>query len=134
MTMNQKNLELLALKSMAYLMISREDLAKSKSLHEMKSLDDENILTVLTETLVKMSSIDDFESVSDRIVELGEKNDYSIKLYNILGLAIVRSGKSNADVIFKKAIQTLKLLEKQSFNADEICFLTNFMKYGPKED
>ena len=77
----------------------------------MKQLDDENILTVLTETLVKLSSIDDFEGMQDRIVELGEKNEYSLKLYNILGLAIIRSGKSNADVIYKKGIHTFKLLE-----------------------
>jgi len=52
LTQNSKNLELLSLRSFGYLAINREDLAKSKSLSEMKKLDDDNILTVITETLV----------------------------------------------------------------------------------
>lgn len=121
---------------MSYLAIRWEDLAKSKVLSEMKKRDEDNLLTVLTETLVRLNSIDDFASISDWLVELGEKNEYSLKLYNILGLSIIRSGKSNADVIYKKAMQTFKLIEgeKRVLNQDEICFLTNFVKYGPKED
>ena len=77
----------------------------------MKKRDEDNLLTVLTETLVRLNSIDDFANISDRLVELGEKNEYSLKLYNILGLSIIRSGKLNADVIYKKAMQTFRLLE-----------------------
>jgi len=33
-------------------------------------------------------------------------------------------------------MQTFKLLEggQKGLNSDEICFLTNFVKYGPKEE
>lgn len=93
MTHNQKNLELLSIKALSYLAIWWEDLAKSKVLSEMKKRDEDNLLTVLTETLVRLNSIDDFANISDRLVELGEKNEYSLKLYNILGLSIIRSGK-----------------------------------------
>jgi len=50
---------------------------------------------------------------------LGEKNEYSSKLYNILGLAILRSGKLNADKIFKKGFSELK----ETLSNDDMCFL-----------
>lgn len=54
--MNQKNLELEAIKALGYASINREDLARSKALSEMKQSDDENCLTVLTETFVSIVS------------------------------------------------------------------------------
>ena len=56
-------MELLSIKAMSYLAIHWEDLAKSKVLTEMKKLDEENLLTVITETLVKTGSIDDYTGI-----------------------------------------------------------------------
>lgn len=105
LTMNQKNVELLALKSLGYVLISREDLARTKSLVSMKLQDDENALTVLTETFVRMNSVDDLDKLQEAIIEIGEKYEYTSKVYNILSLALVRAGKlNNADKIFRKAL------------------------------
>jgi hypothetical protein len=57
--MNQKNIEILSLKTFAYVLINWEDLAKSKSLAALKLQDDENAMTVLTETFTRLNSVDD---------------------------------------------------------------------------
>jgi hypothetical protein len=51
--------------------------------------------------------------MQERLVELGEKIEYSAKLYNMLALVLVWTGKhSNADKIFKKSLTELKILEE----------------------
>ena len=50
--------------------------------------------------------------LQEKIIEIGEMSTYSAKLYNILALSLIRSGKQgNADKIFKKALEELKLIE-----------------------
>lgn len=59
LTMNTKNLELLSIKTLGYVLINRDDLAKSKSVNEMKWIDEENCLTVLSETFALLNSQDE---------------------------------------------------------------------------
>lgn len=45
------------------MLIHREDLAKSKSLVAMKLQDDENVITVITETFARINNVDDMNEL-----------------------------------------------------------------------
>jgi hypothetical protein len=70
------------------------------------------------------------------LIELGEKYEYTAKVYNLLALALVRSGKqANADKIFKAVgeLKIIEALETRPLTIDELSFLQNYVRYGPRD-
>lgn len=128
--------ELLALKAFGYLSINREDLAR-KTIEEMRVADDENCLTILAEAAVRIMSEGEMEGVKERIMETGDKNEYTTKLYNLLSLALVRDGKiSSGEKVLKKALAESKLLtrEDKTMTKDEESFVSNYLRYCPRDE
>lgn len=55
---------------------------------------------------------DTIEKEQSKIIEMGEKNEYSIKVYTLLALSMMRENKyDNALKIFNKALESLNILE-----------------------
>lgn len=84
-----------------------------------------------------MNSVDAMDMIQEQIIEIGEKYEYTSKVYNILAIALVRAGKlNNADKIFRKALSELKILEKLESNSsseDDLSLLQNFVRYGTRD-
>lgn len=107
LTSHTKNLELLSIRFCGFLQIYRYDLAK-EALTQMQAIDDDNCLTGICEALIGFIAKDKIEKSQEKIVELGEKNEYTIKIYTLLALTMMRDNKfENAVKVFDKALEVI---------------------------
>lgn len=87
-----KNLEYLALKAVAYMRINRFELAES-TLKKMKSQDEDNILTMLTQAWLSVSKSGTPSALDEQIAHLNNISErfsgYSAKTYNLLALTLM---------------------------------------------
>ena len=138
LTNRTKNLEFLSVKFLGYLQIYRYDLAK-ETLNQMQSLDDDNCLSGICEAILGFVAKDEIDKSREKIVELGEKNEYTIKIYTLLGLTMMRENKfENALKVFDKALEALNILgdhtQYQKYvvkgNEDLAAFWVNYIKWN----
>lgn len=138
LTNNTNNIELLSVKLCGYVEIYRYDLAK-QVLEKLKEIEDDNCLTNLWEIILAFASKESIEKWREKVVELGEKNEYTLKIYVLLGLTMMRDGKfDNAGKVFDKAFETLNIFEDHtqyqkyvvSGNEDMASLWVNYLKWN----
>mmetsp|Transcript_26553 Transcript_26553/g.19903 ORF Transcript_26553/g.19903 Transcript_26553/m.19903 type:complete len:268 (+) Transcript_26553:184-987(+) len=132
-----KNMEFLAIKVVALLKINRLDLAE-QALQVMKSVDEDSCLTTLAHCWIKLHSNDmalEADNVINSLNELGDKNGYSTKTYNLLGLILIIKGQLDKALrIFENALNDLKLDSEEgqsqlyNGNNDLAALLVNYIK------
>lgn len=107
-----KQIELLALKAIGYLEINRLDLAEQVT-NQMKAVDEDNCLTTLTLCWVRLHKAPSHGTIEGLITtlnELGEKNGYTTKTYNLLGITLMVKGEPEKAVkILENGLNELKL-------------------------
>lgn len=96
----------------------------------MRAVDEDHTLTVLAEVGLRLTG-GDFEGLQDRVVELGEKNDYSVKIYNLLALSLVRQGKS-AQKVLSKGLGQSNILGGAKPDDQLVQFATNYLRFGQR--
>ena len=80
---------------LGYLAIQRFDLAEQNT-NQMKAIDEDNCLTTLAIVWLKIykaPSQGTLEGLITSLNELGEKNGYSTKTYNLLGMCLLAKGE-----------------------------------------
>jgi hypothetical protein len=91
----------------------------------------------MIEAISKFNMVDGIEGVKEKIIELGEKVEYSPNVYNALSLALVRAGNSaDANKIFKRALQEFHWIEEMEskiktgerpLSPDELSLMQNYV-------
>ena len=109
------NVEFLAVKCVAYLQINRVDLA-NKTLDGIKEIEEDSCLVTLCQVWISLFDPKVHASIYDTIIqdlnELSDKYGYTLKTYNILGLALMIKGENDkACQIFENAMQEHKIYD-----------------------
>ena len=138
LTNSTKNLELLSVKFCGFLQIFRYDLAK-ETLNKMKQVGEDNCLTSLWEVILGFVAKDVIDKPKDKLVELADMNEYTLKIYTLLALTMMRQSKfDNAMKIFNKAIDSINIfVDKEQYqkhvvkgNEDMAAFWVNYIKWN----
>lgn len=136
----------MAVKLFAYIRINRFDLA-GKTLTTMKEVEEDNCLYTLASCWLSLYDPSSPPNVHDSVIsqlnELSEKFGYTLKTYNILGIALIERGDlDKAIMIYENALTSLgvyALFDKgaedpeyakvfQQGNTDLACLLFNYIK------
>mmetsp|Transcript_21992 Transcript_21992/g.29379 ORF Transcript_21992/g.29379 Transcript_21992/m.29379 type:complete len:128 (+) Transcript_21992:488-871(+) len=118
--------------------INRPDLAEA-TLRILKSVDEDNCLTALTQTWIQIyksgmqSNLDEIISLLNQLSE--RVGGYSLKTYNMLGCTLMlKNDIERAAKIFENAVNELQLNSAEgqeklaSPNADLSCLIFNYIK------
>lgn len=138
LTNSTKNLELLSIKLCGYLQIFRYDLAKETT-NLMKEIAEDNCLTSLWEIILGFVAKDSIDKPKEKLVEVADMNEYTLKIYSLLGLTMMRENKfEGAMKVFDKALESLAIFtDKEQYkkyvvkgNEDLAAFWVNYVKWN----
>ena len=97
----------------------------------MSEIDPDTVLTVYANVACQISKEGLVDGCPETVVELGDKNEYSLKLYTLLAITLQRQGKRPTMLkILDKALTESKILDSENSSCSEddlIIFSSNYL-------